>query len=30
MKRQEMENKERNVINKYPDVDFDFMHVSFW
>jgi len=25
-----MENKERNVINKYLDVDFDFMHVSFW
>ena len=30
MKRQEMENKERNVINKYLDVDFDFMHGSFW
>ena len=27
---QEMENKERNVINKYLDVDFDFMHGSFW
>jgi hypothetical protein len=25
-----MENKERNVINKYLDVDFDFMHGSFW
>ena len=25
-----MENKERNVISKYLDVNFDFMHGSFW
>jgi len=30
MKTQEMENKERNVIDKYLDVDSDFMHGSFW
>ncbi|MBM2835208.1 MAG: hypothetical protein HW406_2369 [Candidatus Brocadiaceae bacterium] len=30
IKRQDRENKERNVISKYLDVDFDFMHGSFW
>jgi len=30
MKRQETENKERNVISKYLDVNFDFMRRPFW
>ena len=30
MERQEMENKERNVINKYLDVDLDVMCWPFW